>query len=168
MSTGTSQYYLSTANFIVPIMIYLKCVTFREAYNRDRSILSEKQRKILKLVHLNSKPILQWVDYLSSVNEKEGRPPVPRVMVQSPTPVVNALEAKVDTLISMSSVVIFSKSICPYCEKAKGILTAKDIDYFVIELDGHEDGADIQSILARKTGQSTVPSIFIFGNPISM
>jgi len=65
----------------------------------------------------------------------------------------------VESAIADNRVVIFSKSWCPYCRKAKGILA--DEKATVLELDEREDGDEIQAYLLEKTGQRTVPNIFI-------
>lgn len=77
--------------------------------------------------------------------------------------------AFVDAEIANQKVVVFSKSYCPYCSKAKRALQAagaKDI-MVVHELD-HMDrkGGDIQNYLAHKTGRRTVPSVFVGGENI--
>lgn len=61
-----SLLFVSTANFIVPVLIYLKCERFRAEYNQDRTILSKKQLKILRIIHSHSKSILQWIDYMDT------------------------------------------------------------------------------------------------------
>ncbi|PWN48493.1 putative GRX1-glutaredoxin [Violaceomyces palustris] len=72
-----------------------------------------------------------------------------------------------EKLISEHLVTIFSKTYCPYCTKAKGVIGSLGLDSSkvgLIELDTREDGGEIQSYLAEKTGQRTVPNIFINGN----
>jgi len=58
---------------------------------------------------------------------------------------------------------IFSKSTCPYCLRAKSIFKSEVpvVQAKVYELDEREDGDDIQAYLKEKTGQRTVPNIFI-------
>lgn len=48
-----------------------------------------------------------------------------------------------------------------YCRSAKNILHQYTDAMKVYELDEMEDGGDIQAYLGEKTGQRTVPSIFI-------
>ncbi|KAI8987487.1 glutaredoxin [Mycotypha africana] len=68
----------------------------------------------------------------------------------------------VEDIIANNKVVVFSKSYCPYCRKAKEILKQNGCkDFFVIELDVDDNGAAIQDYLMEKTGQRTVPNIFI-------
>ncbi|RYG44961.1 glutaredoxin [archaeon] len=64
-------------------------------------------------------------------------------------------------------VLVFSKSYCPYCTKAKSALArtgAKDV--VVHELDARADGDAIQSALASVTGIRTVPQVFVAGKCI--
>ncbi|THH30623.1 hypothetical protein EUX98_g3556 [Antrodiella citrinella] len=71
-----------------------------------------------------------------------------------------AVKELVDSAIADNTVIIFSKSWCPYCKKAKAV--------FRVELSRREakdsrmdEGAQIQDYLAEKSGQRTVPNIFI-------
>ncbi|KAK5665698.1 hypothetical protein BDV3_006745 [Batrachochytrium dendrobatidis] len=57
----TSLIFVSVSNFIVPMMIYLKCHEFRRGYNRDR-ILTPKQRDLLKSIHDTSTTIKNFID----------------------------------------------------------------------------------------------------------
>jgi len=63
--------------------------------------------------------------------------------------------------INENSVMVFSKSYCPFCKKAKELLTSKGVDFKVVELNEDPLGADIQNYLKSFTSQSTVPNIFI-------
>lgn len=49
------------------------------------------------------------------------------------------------------------------CTKAKGVISQLNLGNKVgiIELDNEAEGADVQAYLADKTGQRTVPNIFI-------
>ncbi|KAI0361135.1 glutaredoxin [Trametes cingulata] len=69
----------------------------------------------------------------------------------------------VENTIAENKIAIFSKSYCPYCRRAKSLLTAKfpDVPTKILELDEIEDGGAIQNYLEEKTGQRTVPNIFI-------
>jgi len=63
-------------------------------------------------------------------------------------------------------VVIFSKSTCPYCTKAKDDLSGAGIIPVVIELDERQDGDEIQNALMERTGQKSVPSVWVCGRHI--
>ncbi|CAG8525735.1 3919_t:CDS:2, partial [Racocetra fulgida] len=53
------------------------------------------------------------------------------------------------------------KSYCPYCNRAKQTLDQLGTEYIAWELDNMDDGPAIQNYLSEKTGQRTVPNIFI-------
>ncbi len=72
---------------------------------------------------------------------------------------------------------VFAKTYCPYCRRAKATfikllsdlgLEEEDTSYKVIELDvlPGEDGWMIQNELMDVTGQRTVPNVFIHGQHI--
>jgi glutaredoxin len=73
----------------------------------------------------------------------------------------------VSNWISDNDVMVFSKSTCPFCLKVKQMFKAKRIDFAVVELDTMgQPGIDIQTELVNKTGQKTVPNVFIRGKHI--
>ncbi|THU78913.1 glutaredoxin [Dendrothele bispora CBS 962.96] len=74
-----------------------------------------------------------------------------------------AVKDVVDTTIDSNTITVFSKSWCPYCKAAKKLLQESygDKKTEVVELDEREDGDEIQSYLQEKTGQRTVPNIFV-------
>ncbi|KAJ1886948.1 thioredoxin reductase [Kickxella alabastrina] len=78
---------------------------------------------------------------------------------------VNATQL-VKSLIAKNAVMVFSKSYCPYCTKAKNLLKSNGINFEAIELDRRDDGSVIQSVLANLTNQRTVPNIFANGHHI--
>jgi len=69
----------------------------------------------------------------------------------------------VDKLIKDNTVAMFSKSYCPYCTKSKRLLNDAGVTFVTVELDQRENGAAMQDILQTKTGQRTVPNIFVRG-----
>ncbi|CEP13611.1 hypothetical protein [Parasitella parasitica] len=74
---------------------------------------------------------------------------------------MDLIKDKVEEIIKDNKVVVFSKSYCPFCKKAKQLLTGLGVDFFVLELDKESDGPAMQDYLKEKTGQRTVPNIFI-------
>lgn len=74
-----------------------------------------------------------------------------------------AVKDFVTQTIAENRVVIFSKSYCPYCKRAKDLFATNfpDLHVKVLELDLRDDGPDIQGYLSQLTNQRTVPSIFI-------
>lgn len=69
----------------------------------------------------------------------------------------------IENIIAVNKVTLFSKTYryCPHCQKAKTLLKDLNTVPFVIELDVEANGAAIQQHLSEKTGQRTVPIIFI-------
>jgi glutaredoxin 3 len=71
------------------------------------------------------------------------------------------------TLVAAGSgVVLFSKSYCPYCVRAKQALLSIGIEPVVVELDQRSDGRLVQIALMQMTGQRTVPSAWLDGKHI--
>ncbi|KAI0775844.1 thioredoxin-like protein [Trametes elegans] len=64
--------------------------------------------------------------------------------------------------------VVFSKTYCPYSIRAKALLAAYEIKPppKIIEVNSRSDGPQIQGILSRLTGRSTVPNILLKGGSI--
>ncbi|KAJ3205075.1 hypothetical protein HDU83_007547 [Entophlyctis luteolus] len=75
-------------------------------------------------------------------------------------------EETVEQGIAANKIMVFSKSYCPFCDKAKALLRRYGVRFEYYELDLRDDGADIQAYLAQKTGQRTVPNIFINGTQV--
>lgn len=65
--------------------------------------------------------------------------------------------------IEENKVIVFSKSTCPFCTKAKRALQAKNVEFEVVELNREQDGSKMQDSLFELTNQRTVPNIFING-----
>jgi len=59
----------------------------------------------------------------------------------------------------MQSVTIYTKATCGYCQRAKMLLTQKNVPFTEIPVDG--DSARQQEMSARAGGGWTVPQIFI-------
>ena len=80
------------------------------------------------------------------------------------------INAQIDGIVAASPVVVFSQTSCPYCKKSKALMQAagvRDSALRVVELDtlgakGHAYRAE----LAKRTGRSSVPNIFIGGQNV--
>ena len=59
----------------------------------------------------------------------------------------------------MPEVVIYTKQLCPYCTRAKRLLSAKGVAF--TEHDITMGGPKRAEMLARANGRSTVPQIFV-------
>ncbi|EKX36829.1 hypothetical protein GUITHDRAFT_97486, partial [Guillardia theta CCMP2712] len=78
------------------------------------------------------------------------------------TPMMTA-EHVAKKAIENNPVVVFSKSYCPFCAKAKDALDSLNAKYEVLELDLRDDGNAIQDALNTLTGGRSVPRVFVKG-----
>ncbi|XP_035189248.1 glutaredoxin 2 [Oxyura jamaicensis] len=70
---------------------------------------------------------------------------------------------QIQEIISENCVVIFSKTTCFYCNKAKKLFEHMNVNYTAVELDLNENGSQIQDVLEQMTGGRTVPRVFVNG-----
>jgi len=86
------------------------------------------------------------------------------------------VDAFVEKLISSNDVVIFAKSYCPYCKHTEKLIDevvqehgSSTLSVQVVQLNHllEDDGPLVQMELLTKTGQKTVPNIFIGGGQIA-
>jgi len=77
-----------------------------------------------------------------------------------------SIEEFIDRVIAENDVMIFSKTYCPYCKRTKELFKREKIEANVFELDQAARGSEIQQALHKKTGQRTVPNVFIKGTHI--
>ncbi|KAK3224242.1 hypothetical protein Dsin_011267 [Dipteronia sinensis] len=78
----------------------------------------------------------------------------------------NSVSAFVQNSIFSNKIVMFSKSYCPYCLRAKHIFAELHEKPFVVELDLRDDGAQIMYVLLDLVGRRTVPQIFVNGKHV--
>ncbi|RPD78693.1 glutaredoxin [Lentinus tigrinus ALCF2SS1-7] len=80
----------------------------------------------------------------------------------------NDWEAHTKRLREQYPLVVFSKTYCPYSQRAKTLLASYEIEPApkIIELNVRSDGPQVQAILARLTGRNTVPNILLKGSSI--
>lgn len=70
------------------------------------------------------------------------------------------------SILDMSPIIIFSKSFCPYSSKLKELFSTEyhfRPNYYVIELDKHTHGKELQEYIKEKTNRGTVPNVIING-----
>lgn len=78
-------------------------------------------------------------------------------MCQGPTTI-----AQMDKTLKENSVVIISKTSCSYCHAVKDLLTHElGVKAYVIEVNEHPKGAEIQEYMKKLTQKDTVPLIFV-------
>lgn len=58
--------------------------------------------------------------------------------------------------------IIYTKSTCPYCHKAKDLLNARGIEYTQIDYPTLSDSEKAE-LLEKTNGHKTVPQIFLDG-----
>lgn len=112
----------------------------------------------LPLVYINRKLVGSY-DQVQTLS-RDGR--LPALLERSGV----LAEPTVWNAITQYPVVVFSKSYCPYCKKAKETLRALGAKPYVLELDLRDDGPAIQAFLLQFTHRSTVPNVFIKGKSI--
>jgi len=62
-----------------------------------------------------------------------------------------------------SEVKVYTTTVCPYCIRAKALLSKRGIAYEEVNVSGDTAARDW---LVKATGRKTVPQIFIAGEPI--
>ncbi|KAB2008447.1 hypothetical protein ERO13_D10G090900v2 [Gossypium hirsutum] len=78
----------------------------------------------------------------------------------------NSASAFVQNAIFSNKIVMFSKSYCPHCMRAKRIFAELNEKPYVVELDLRDDGAEIQYVILDLVGHGTVPQVFVNGKHI--
>ncbi len=63
----------------------------------------------------------------------------------------------------MSRIQIYTKHVCPYCDRAKALLHRKGVRYEEIDAEGDDA---LRAWLVEATGQRTVPQIFVDGRSL--
>lgn len=64
---------------------------------------------------------------------------------------------------SLADVIIYTTPYCPYCHRAKGLLNRKGVAFKEVDV---SDDQERRAWLLEKTGQRTVPQIFINGRSV--
>lgn len=59
----------------------------------------------------------------------------------------------------MAKVTIYTKAYCPYCDRAKYVLTSKGVQFEEIRIDAEPERRP--EMIERAQGRTTVPQIFI-------
>jgi glutaredoxin 3 len=78
---------------------------------------------------------------------------------------MSSAKAKVDAAIKGNRVMVFSKSYCPYCSKAKRALASvlPQEKFNVMEIENDPECSAIQDYLLSITNGRSVPRVFIDG-----
>ncbi len=59
----------------------------------------------------------------------------------------------------MDKIIMYTKTVCPYCVRAKGLLKSKGVDFTEINVEGNNELRE--EMLLKSNGMTTVPQIFI-------
>lgn len=78
----------------------------------------------------------------------------------------NAVKERMERYISENTVMMFSFSTCPFCKNAKKVLDDMNVSYEAVELNEMDGGMAIRAELAKKTGRTSMPNIWIGGKGI--
>lgn len=76
------------------------------------------------------------------------------------------IQREMDDFINSHEIAMFSFTTCPFCRRAKDALDQGGYLYSVLELDEQDNGNAIRAMLGKRTGRTSVPSIFVNGNAI--
>lgn len=63
----------------------------------------------------------------------------------------------------MANIEIYTKATCPYCHRAKALITRKGVPFQEIPIDGD---VDLREEMIKRSGRTTVPQIFIDGKHV--
>ncbi|CAN6985854.1 hypothetical protein IGI04_000808 [Brassica rapa subsp. trilocularis] len=79
----------------------------------------------------------------------------------------SGMEESVKKTVNDNTVVVYSKTWCPYCSEVKTLFKRLGVQPLVVELDElGPQGTQLQKVLETLTGQRTVPSVFVGGKHI--
>ncbi|CAF2069287.1 unnamed protein product [Brassica napus] len=74
----------------------------------------------------------------------------------------SGMEESVKKTVADNTVVVYSKTWCPYCSEVKTLFKRLGVQPLVVELDElGPQGTQLQSVLETLTGQRTVPNVFV-------
>lgn len=62
-----------------------------------------------------------------------------------------------------ASVFVYTTAWCPYCSSAKALLSKKAIPFTEVDVEGRDE---LRAWLVKRSGQRTVPQIFVNGRPL--
>ena len=63
----------------------------------------------------------------------------------------------------MAKVIVYSKNYCSYCERAKSLLSSKNVPFEEVNI---ENDPDLMREVMTRSGMRTVPQIFVDDEPI--
>ncbi|KAI8990326.1 Alg9-like mannosyltransferase family-domain-containing protein [Pilobolus umbonatus] len=81
---------------------------------------------------------------------------------------IDSTRDKVESTLHKHPVVLYSKTYCPYCRRAKKLLSQYCMgdDVYIVEVDLEKDGSGIKRALYDLSGQNTFPNLFVNGQSL--
>ncbi|CAI4057785.1 glutathione-disulfide reductase GRX6 SKDI_04G2260 [Saccharomyces kudriavzevii IFO 1802] len=125
------------------------------AIKKGSSEVDEEINEIKQKVGLQQ-PIASADDSLSALKSDKG----------SGTGKGFNVQKEYSLMLDLSPVIIFSKSVCPYSRNMKELLENEYQflpNYYIIELDKHGHGEELQEYIRLMTGRGAVPNLLING-----
>lgn len=75
-----------------------------------------------------------------------------------------AVNASIDAALAAHGCVVYAQTACKFCAKAKAALTEEGATFEVVDLDTlGATGHALRAELAKRTGRSSVPQVFVGG-----
>ncbi|CAI4325866.1 AEL_collapsed_G0008620.mRNA.1.CDS.1 [Saccharomyces cerevisiae] len=123
--------------------------------NKGSSEVDEEINEIKQKVGLQQ-PIASVDDSLSAIKNDKGSRITKAFNVQK----------EYSLILDLSPIIIFSKSTCSYSKGMKELLENEYQfipNYYIIELDKHGHGEELQEYIKLVTGRGTVPNLLVNG-----
>ncbi|KAH3686193.1 hypothetical protein WICPIJ_002827 [Wickerhamomyces pijperi] len=124
---------------------------------REKSSTSDSKSDQVKVDHDVSAPSRSKNEITLSPSNNKPKPSIDVVFDPS---------KELQSIISMSPVVIFSKTYCGYSKALKNLLASEyEITPAptIVELDKHVNGKELQDYIGQVSGRKTVPNLFVNG-----
>ncbi|ORY80308.1 thioredoxin-like protein [Protomyces lactucae-debilis] len=157
----TKRLYFLALAFVSLLIYFLAFSSSESAPNliRDEASAAARDAETHKLVHDLKQAAADGVATVKDVARDAAR----KVANKGKAAVAYDPAAALQEMLSSYQVILFSKSYCPYCKKAKAVLEKYTISPspLIFELDIEKHGAELQGELAKLTGRSTVPNLVV-------
>ncbi|KAI8832655.1 thioredoxin-like protein [Chytriomyces cf. hyalinus JEL632] len=107
-------------------------------------------------------------DLLTTVSDKSASSSAANPSTAAKQPPTHPAQQTVETILAHSKIVVFGRSGCLACLKAKKLLDSYQVAYTVVNIDlrDEEDGSEILAYLEMRTGRRSVPNVFVRGESV--
>lgn len=100
----TSLIFISACNFMIPFLLYFKCIEFRKQFNEHRSnyflitVLTKRQLDLLFEIHFNSDAIREYIEskkinYMANIETLQLINHPPTYPIESGVPVIHIISS---------------------------------------------------------------------------